>query len=321
MLDTSIQVKTDSFDGPLALLLHLIEKEEMDIRRLDLKVITRQYLDYLDKMRELNFDLAGDYLYLAATLILLKSRTAISEEENARLKEQMDSDGLNITSQSELIRRLEELQRFQRLGQKIWKLPRLGQEIFVKPKVDRKAIANSILTPTDIGQLTQAMMDIIQKQKRRYSVMKRDRLTIKEKLIELKKVLSEGERVEFEHLLLQAKEGRSIANIIVTFISVLELARHHRVSLFQNEPGSSIFIDVLKGIAEFDVQLAAGDYEEEDATKDLPVEEAQTPEETAAFKEQPETPVQEEVQEEAPAEIPEELNTDTQTEDKTLEEK
>jgi len=284
MLDTSIQVKTDSFDGPLALLLHLIEKEEMDIRKLDIKVITRQYLEYLDKMRELNFDLAGDYLYLAATLILLKSRTAISEEENARLKEQMDSDGLNITSHSELIRRLEQLQLYQRLGQKIWKLPRLGHEIFAKPKVDRKTIANSILTPTDLIQLTQAMMDIIQKQKRRYCVIKRDRLTIKEKLIELKGLLSEGERIEFDKIIEMAKEGKTIPNIIVTFISILELARHHRVSLFQNEPGSSIFIDVLKGMAEFDVQLAAGDYEEEIDEAELPVKEA-SPQDTAAFKE------------------------------------
>ena len=72
MLDTTIQVKTDHFDGPLALLLLLIEKEEMNIRELDLTKITKQYLDYLSQMRDLNFDVAGDYLFLAATLLLLK---------------------------------------------------------------------------------------------------------------------------------------------------------------------------------------------------------------------------------------------------------
>ena len=120
MLDTSIQVKTDHFDGPLGLLLLLVQKEEMDIRDFDLTSITKQYLGYLAQMRELNFDVAGDYLYLAATLLLLKSKSAISEEENQNLISQMEGSGeLNITSQSELIRRLEELQHFQRMGEKL----------------------------------------------------------------------------------------------------------------------------------------------------------------------------------------------------------
>ena len=72
MLNTSIQVSLNQFDGPLALLLMLVEREEMDIKKLDVGKITEQYLDYLAKMRELNFDIAGDYLYLASTLLLLK---------------------------------------------------------------------------------------------------------------------------------------------------------------------------------------------------------------------------------------------------------
>ena len=62
MLDTSIQVRTNNFDGPLGLLLHLVQKDEMDVRSLDLTRITAQYLDYLAKMQEVNFDVAGDYL-------------------------------------------------------------------------------------------------------------------------------------------------------------------------------------------------------------------------------------------------------------------
>ena len=89
MLDTSIQVKTDYFDGPLGLLLLLIQKEEMDIRELELTKITKQYLDYLAQMRELNFDIAGDYLYLAATLLLLKSKNCITEEESKKMIDQL----------------------------------------------------------------------------------------------------------------------------------------------------------------------------------------------------------------------------------------
>ena len=71
MLDTSIKVQTDGFDGPLGLLLLLIQKEEMSIRNLDLTKITKQYLSFIDEMRELNFDVAGEYLFLASNLIFL----------------------------------------------------------------------------------------------------------------------------------------------------------------------------------------------------------------------------------------------------------
>ena len=124
MLDTTIQVRTDNFDGPLALLLLLIQKEEMDIKELELTKITGQYLDYLANMKSLDFDVAGDYLFLAATLLLLKSKSAISDPELDLLGNDLsDSSLLEITSQAELVKRLEELKHFQKLGEKLWELP------------------------------------------------------------------------------------------------------------------------------------------------------------------------------------------------------
>ncbi len=149
MLDTTIQVKTDHFDGPLGLLLLLVEKEEMNIRELDLTKITKQYLDYLAQMRDLNFDVAGDYLFLAATLLLLKSKVCIAEEEVKNLEGEFGVEGLHITSTSELIRRLEELQLYQKMSKKLWEVEKKGYEVFTIPKVDKKAIINSILTPMD----------------------------------------------------------------------------------------------------------------------------------------------------------------------------
>ena len=178
MLDTSINVKTDNFDGPLSLLLMLIQKEEMSINNLDLTVITRQYLNYINQMRELNFNVAGDYLYLAATLILLKSKSSLGEEQLKMLEDALGDSG--ITSRAELIRRLEELKKFQKISENLWKLPRLGHEIFVKPKVDRKSIINSILTPIDLEKLVMSMSDFLRKNRRKYTVVKRDRISIKE---------------------------------------------------------------------------------------------------------------------------------------------
>lgn len=284
MLDTTIQVKTDHFDGPLGLLLLLIEKEEMNIRELDLTKITRQYLDYLAQMKDLNFDIAGEYLFLASTLLLLKSKVCIAEEEVKNLALEF-GEGLNITSQSELIRRLEELQLYQKMSKKLWALEKKGHEIFVKPKVDRKAIVNSILTPMDLNSLTLTMVDFLFRQRRKYTVVKRDRLSIKEKLKFLKSNLKMGEQTTFDTLLEQ--DGNAligddqnpenlkkdkIDNIVITFISLLELARLKRINVFQNEDRSTIYVEVTKSLEDFDVDQANG-FEEEGATTPPPAEE------------------------------------------------
>jgi segregation and condensation protein A len=264
MLDTSIQVKTDHFDGPLALLLLLVQKEEMDVRELDLTKITQQYLSYLAGMRELNFDVAGDYLYLAATLLFLKSKNCVTEEEMGRLQDGLDGSGdLNITSQSELVRRLEELQHFQKMGEVLWGLPKKGYEIFCKPKVNRRAIINSILTPIELDMLTGAMIELMQKERKKYTIIKRDRLSIKEKLNFLKKHLKIGNKTDFETLLDHDGE-RSIDNIVITFISLLELARLHRIEISQNEAMSNIFVNVTKDLEDFNPEQANGFEEEEE---------------------------------------------------------
>ncbi len=266
MLDTSIQVKTDHFDGPLALLLLLIEKEEMNIRELDLTRITKQYLEYLSQMRDLNFDIAGDYLFLASTLLLLKSKVCITEEEARNMELDLGIEGLHITSQSELIRRLEELQLYQKMSKRLWGLDKKGYEVFVKPKVDRKAIVNSILTPMDLNSLTMTMVDFLFRQRRKYTVVKRDRLSIKEKLIFLKSNLKEGEQTTFDTLLElngKAEDGKDPTdNIVITFISLLELARLKRINVFQNEDRSTIYVNVTRSLEDFDVEQANG-FEDE----------------------------------------------------------
>lgn len=271
MLNTSIQVKTDHFDGPLALLLLLIEKEEMNIRELDLTKITKQYLEYLSQMKDLNFDIAGDYLYLASTLLLLKSKICITEEEVKNLELNFGIEGMHITSQAELIRRLEELQLYQKMSKILWNVDKKGHEVFVKPRVDRKAIINSILTPMDLNSLTLAMIDFLFKQKRKYTVVKRDRLSIKEKLKFLKSNLKVGEQITFETLLELDGQPEPLSdgevknptdNIVITFISLLELARLKRINVFQNQDRSTIYVNVVRSLEDFDIDQANG-FEDE----------------------------------------------------------
>ncbi len=257
MTENEILVKVDRFDGPLALLLHLVQKEEMRIQDLELNTITNQYLDYLQKMQDLNFDIAGEYLYMAATLLHLKSQTIADESQDQNLiKISAGELGLEIQTRGDLIKRLEELERFQRLGQRLWGLPKKGHEIFVKAKVDSKAIENSILTPIDLQQLTETMMDLIRREKKKYTVVKRDRLSIKEKLIRLKSLLKEGDTTQFDKLLDENETG--IIDKVITFISLLELARLKKLQIFQNEDKGSIYIEVKESLESFDPESANG---------------------------------------------------------------
>ncbi|MGB0452668.1 MAG: segregation and condensation protein A [Bacteriovoracaceae bacterium] len=262
MLDTSIQIKTDRFDGPLSLLLMLIQKEQVEIRDLSLTKITEQYLEYLDRMQELNFNIAGDYLYLAATLIYLKSKECLTEQDKEALGQfEAGSDKLVIESQAELIQRLEDLQRYQKLGQLLWKLPKKGEDIFTRPRLNKKYHFSSFLKRIDVEELTLSMMDYLVRESRKYKVVKRDRLSIKEKLVFLKNLLNVGETKTLDEIIGVQNDG-TITNVVINFISLLELARLKRIEVFQNEDRGSVYFKVVKELDDLDLASANG-FEDE----------------------------------------------------------
>jgi segregation and condensation protein A len=114
----------------------------------------------------------------------------------------------------------------------------------------------------ELEKLTEAMMDFLIKEKRKYTVVRRDKLSIKEKLVFLKSHLKIGEKTEFQHIL-DADGGNSIDNVVITFISLLELARLKRLTVFQNEGFGTIYVQVVKSLDDFDVESANGFEEEE----------------------------------------------------------
>lgn len=267
MIENNIQVKLDKFDGPLALLLHLIQREEMSIRDLDINRITIEYLDYLKKMQNLNFDVAGEYLYMASTLLFIKSKSIAEDEEKAIRS--LDSEELLVTTKSQLIEKLEELQKFQALGEKIFALNKRDEEIFVRPRIDRRAIQNSILSPMNLETLTDSMVDLIRREKRKYTVVKRDRLSIKEKLIELKTNLKVGAQTTLNKLI---NDKNSVEETVITFISLLELARLKKLDIFQNEIMGEVYVDVKDALDSFDVDTADG-FEPENQVDEISTDE------------------------------------------------
>ncbi len=264
MLESNIHVQLEQFDGPMALLLHLIQKEEMKIRELNINLITHQYLDYLKKMQEVNFNIAGDYLLLASTLLYWKSKNSLEEEDGEALLESLGGEGVAL-SREELIRRLEELDRCQKLGQKLWALDKKGHDVFTKPKINRRTIINSFLTPVELNKLTESMVDFLKREKRRYFVVKRDKISIKEKLLSLRSVLQLGTQTTLSGLVTE-KESKeeSVYDMVVTFISLLELARLKKINIFQNEDRGDIYIKVVDNLQDFNVELADGFGEEEE---------------------------------------------------------
>jgi segregation and condensation protein A len=114
----------------------------------------------------------------------------------------------------------------------------------------------------EVEKLTEAMIDFIIKEKRKYTVVRRDKLSIKEKLQFLKSFLKEGEKSDFETLL-DKDGGKTVDNTVITFISLLELARLKRLTVFQNEGFGTIYVQVIKSLEDFDVESANG-FDEED---------------------------------------------------------
>ena len=163
MVSSSMHIRTEHFDGPLGLLLFLLQKQDIDIREFDLTKVTRQYLAYLKQMKELNLDVAGDYLYLAVMLLLLKSR-AVSEGELRKFSPSPgEGDDLIITSRSDLVRRLEELQHYQRLGKVLWMLPKQNHDIFCPSPDQQKSLGGIDFVFAGIGQIDRIHDGIVAK--------------------------------------------------------------------------------------------------------------------------------------------------------------
>ena len=259
--EQQIRVQLDHFDGPLALLLHLIQREEYSLEELDLNAITKQYLAYLNKMNELDFDVAGEYLYMASTLLFLKSKYCV-DEEDAKKEKFIDED-FPIQSKAELIKRLEELARFQAMGEKLWALPKLGEQTFTRPRINRKKIIDSMTAPMELTKLSQSMIDFLIKNYRKYKVVRRDRISIKEKLKTLIQVLKPGVKSEFTSLI---DKEKGVDDVVITFISLLELARLKKIVIFQNEGLGEIYVDVTEELSHVDVESANGFDPEIDET-------------------------------------------------------
>ncbi len=223
----SINVKLETFEGPLDLLLHLIKKEKVDIYDIPIVKITQQYLDYLEKMKELNIYIASEFLLMAATLIYIKSKMLLPK------KVEIDSEIGDIKSEEDprapLIEKLVEYQRIKEMVEVLEKKDRLYDSFFPRGYTEFKF--DYYEEEFDPYILVKAFYDLVKKlPDEKYLTVELENLSVVDKMNEIIDFLNSQKRVTFFEY---SKKIRRRIELIVFFLSILELARLRMVSLRQ----------------------------------------------------------------------------------------
>ena len=227
-------VRLEAFEGPLDLLLHLIRKHQVDIYDIPIALITRQYLEYLDLMQEMDLDIAGDFLVMAATLIHIKSRTLLPRPDPAQ--EDPDED-----PREALVRRLLEHQKFKAAAELLHDREIQRSAQWGRPDKHVEAVVGQAPEPeveVDLFSLMAAFRQVLERAKQRPEVyLPSEYIWIETRIEILLARLSETEACGFEDLFadVQTKPG-----IVVTFLALLEMIRLKMVRVFQQGDFSAI---------------------------------------------------------------------------------
>ncbi len=231
----ALEVFLDMFEGPLDLLLYLIKKQNVDILNIPIAEITRQYMSYVDLMKEVHLELAGEYLIMAAMLAEIKSRMMLPKVAH----EEEEDD-----PRAELIRRLQEYERFKKAANDIDGLPRQERDIYlVEPvKCDRET---RIQHPdVELSSLLYALKDVISRAELfTHHEIKREALSVRERMSSLLEQLADVNFKMFTELF-NAKEGRM--GVVVTFLAMLELIKESLIEIIQTETYGPIHVKSVK---------------------------------------------------------------------------
>ncbi|MFZ6017756.1 MAG: segregation and condensation protein A [Nitrospirota bacterium] len=223
-------IKIPVFEGPLDLLLHLIRENKIDIYDIPVALITHQYLQYIKMMKELNLEIVGEFLVMAATLIYIKSRMLLPPDEEAPLEEQEDP-------RLELVQRLLEYQRFKEAALGLKEREEEWMKVFHRePVLDD---AEFYLFDINLFDLLDAFKKILDKAPPEIVAITKETLTVKDRISMIMEMLEGQEAVRFEELF---KENITRIQLIVTFIALLELIRLGLVKAYQEREFGNIWI-------------------------------------------------------------------------------
>ncbi|MDI5919845.1 ScpA family protein [Halomonas sp. LR5S13] len=230
----ALRVFLEAFEGPLDLLLYLIRRQNLDILAIDVAAITRQYIEYVELMKAMEIELAGEYLLMAAMLAEIKSRTLLPRPP----KEGGDDE--EEDPRAELIRRLQEYERLKHAAESLAELPRLGRDWFPARAALPALEARVIHPDVELDELLGALAGILRRAELNQAhQISREGLSTRERMLAIMERLGDGHYTAFEALF-TLEEGR--AGVIVTFMAILELAKEAMIEIVQNAPLSPIHV-------------------------------------------------------------------------------
>jgi segregation and condensation protein A len=237
-METDYKVKLEIFEGPLDLLLYLIKQDEIDIYEISLERITGQYLEYLQAFQELNIDIAGEFIVMAANLIYLKSRSLLPLDQQPP-----DEDAPEDDPRWDLIRQLIEYKKFKEAAGQLQTLALEQERIFARAGT---ASGATLLAPLPLGevgifQLINAFQTVLKRMEAREDLREifGEHFTVSEKIDSILQRVSSGVALKFSELF-AGIAGR--IEIVVTFLALLELIRLKQVRVTQANPFDEIEI-------------------------------------------------------------------------------
>jgi segregation and condensation protein A len=235
----ALEVFLETFEGPLDLLLYLIRRQNLDVLNIPMAEVTRQYMAYVEAMRDQQLELAAEYLLMAALLIEIKSRMLLPRPVLAADEEQ--------DPRAELVRRLLEYERMKLAGQRLDALPRAGRD-FALVQVWLEQAGAKPLPEVRLDDLRVAWAAVVERAKtQRHHHVRREELSVRERMSLILRRLQGGQFVGFAALF--AVEN-GVADVVVTFLALLELARESLVEISQAEAFAPIYVKLAQSGAE-----------------------------------------------------------------------
>lgn len=227
----ALEVFLETFEGPLDLLLYLIRRQNLEILDIPIAEVTRQYMAYVDIMKDVHLELAAEYLVMAAMLAEIKSRMLLPRPVEAN-----DEDD----PRADLVRRLQEYERFKKAAEDMDAIPQLGRDYFLVETVYADRVVARKFAEVDLKEILMALSDVMKRAKLfTHHHVQKEALSVRERMAHVLNVLRSDSFTEFTTLF-TVEEGRR--GVVVTFLAVLELIKASLIELIQNEPYGPIHV-------------------------------------------------------------------------------
>jgi segregation and condensation protein A len=233
----ALEVFLETFEGPLDLLLYLIKKQNLDILNIPIAEITHQYIEYVELMKELHFELAADYLVMAAMLAEIKSRMLLPRPVN-------EEGGDEDDPRAELVRRLQEYERFKKAAEQLDELPRLHRDVFSIVVKAPELEVRRVYPKVEMKDLMYAFKDILMRaQMNSHHRIQLEPLSVRERMSLVLSRVQANKFTPFSELF-DFSEGRM--GVVVTFLAILELVKEALLDLVQTAPYEPIHVTVAE---------------------------------------------------------------------------